>query len=88
MLKYSQTYKISMKNFGYLGLSQPYETTYTDGRQVQVYPNGDIIPTNANTNKKSPQKPINYTKALIVPIAVGITLFLLTKGVDYFAEKR
>ena len=29
--------------FGYMGLSQPLETVWADGRKVTVYPNGKVV---------------------------------------------
>lgn len=28
---------------GYMGLTKPYDTTWADGREVVVFPNGDVI---------------------------------------------
>jgi len=72
--------------FGYLGLNKPYETIYTDGRKVRVYPNGSIVPTNADTNQDKPEK-LNYVKLLAVPVLVGIIIVVATKGVDKIAQK-
>jgi len=73
--------------FGYLGLAKPLETTYSDGRNIIVYPNGKIIPQQGIQNENNPQQ-TDQLKTIIIPLALMIGFAILTKGVDYFVNKR
>jgi hypothetical protein len=74
--------------WGYLGLATPYETIYTNGKKIRVYPNGDKISTSGDQNKKTPEKPINKTKEIIIPLFLfAIAVPIATKIIDKVTEK-
>lgn len=44
---------------GYMGLVEPYEASWADGRRVTVYPNGEVIDRDTGYYVRKPQVQAN-----------------------------
>jgi len=53
--------------YGYMGLNSEYETTWADGRNVIIYPDGSVIDTNKGTYIRNADNISSQPEKVIIP---------------------